>query len=169
MTNRSIFISSDQRILFLMVWQSFRCLLPNSQQAFMCLSLRNGFCLATLQRPDWWSITVMYWWLSFCIRFSHLHKGILDLGDHWAHDYLSDQGFSSPITQFKEQPKRVLVVQNFSEWWRTFSSAEICLYPFPDLCIDRILSYSSKDNSLELMANWHDRCVPFLIVSKQFN
>ena len=44
--NSSIFISSDQRILFLMVWQSFTCLLANSKQAVMCLLLRSGFCLA---------------------------------------------------------------------------------------------------------------------------
>ena len=51
----SIFVSSDQRILFLMVWESFRCILTNSRQAAMSLLLRSGFRLATLPyRPDWW-------------------------------------------------------------------------------------------------------------------
>ena len=51
----SIFVSSDQRILFLMVWKSFRCILANSRRAAMCLLLRSGFRLATLPyRPDWW-------------------------------------------------------------------------------------------------------------------
>ena len=40
--------ASDQRILLLMVWESFRCLLANSKRAVMCLSLRRGFLLATL-------------------------------------------------------------------------------------------------------------------------
>ena len=47
-TNSSILVSSDQRILFLMVWESFRCLLANSKWAVMCLLLRSGFHLPTL-------------------------------------------------------------------------------------------------------------------------
>ena len=43
----SILVSSDQKILFHMVWESFRCLLANSKWAAMCLLLRSGFCLAT--------------------------------------------------------------------------------------------------------------------------
>ena len=51
----SIFVSPDQRILFLMVWESFRCILANSRRAAMCLLLRSGFRVATLSyRPDWW-------------------------------------------------------------------------------------------------------------------
>jgi hypothetical protein len=44
----SVSFSSDQRILFLMVWESFRCLLANTKRAVMCLLLRSGFRLATL-------------------------------------------------------------------------------------------------------------------------
>ena len=36
-------VCSDQRNLFLMVWESFRCLLANPRQAAMCLLLRSGF------------------------------------------------------------------------------------------------------------------------------
>ena len=43
-----VVVSSDQRILFLMVWASDRCLLANSKWAVMCLLLRSGFRLAPL-------------------------------------------------------------------------------------------------------------------------
>uniref|UniRef100_A0A3P8RS76 ribonuclease H n=1 Tax=Amphiprion percula TaxID=161767 RepID=A0A3P8RS76_AMPPE len=44
----SILVSSDQRILFLIVWESFMCFLANSMWAFICLALRRGFRRATL-------------------------------------------------------------------------------------------------------------------------
>ena len=44
--NGSILVSSDERILFLTLWESFRRFFANSQQAFMCLSLRRGFSQA---------------------------------------------------------------------------------------------------------------------------
>ncbi len=44
----SILVSSDQRILFVTILESFRCFLANSMQAFMCLALRRGFRRATL-------------------------------------------------------------------------------------------------------------------------
>ncbi len=40
--------SSDQRILFVTILESFRCFLANSMRAFMCLALRRGFRRATL-------------------------------------------------------------------------------------------------------------------------
>ena len=55
----STLVSSDQRITFLMVWESFRYPLANSKWAVLCLLLR-GFRLATLpSRPDWWSAAEM--------------------------------------------------------------------------------------------------------------
>jgi hypothetical protein len=54
-------------------------------------------------------------------------------------------------------------------------------FPSPDLCLNTILSWSSTDNSFDLMAwflLWHalstlgpyiDRCVPFQIMSNQLN
>lgn len=50
-----ILASSDQRILFLTIWDSFRCRLANSRGAVMCILLRSGFCLAPLPyRPYRW-------------------------------------------------------------------------------------------------------------------
>ncbi len=43
-----ILVSSDQRILFVTILESFRCFLANSMRAFMCLALRRGFRRATL-------------------------------------------------------------------------------------------------------------------------
>ncbi|KAK3571127.1 hypothetical protein QTP86_001921 [Hemibagrus guttatus] len=58
---------------------------------------------------------------------------------------------------------RVLVVPNFFHLRMmeanvligTFNDAEIFLYPSPDLCLDKILSLRSTDNSLEFMAWAH--------------
>lgn len=44
---------SDQKILFLTVWESFY-FFANSSWAFMCLSLRRGFCLATSSIWELW-------------------------------------------------------------------------------------------------------------------
>ena len=54
---------------------------------------------------------------------------------------------------------RVLVVPNFFHlrmmeatlFLRTFNAAEMFCYPSPDLCLDTILSWSSTDNSFNLM------------------
>ena len=159
--------SSDQRILFLMVWESFRCLLANSKRAVMCLLLRSGFRLATTIKA----------WLAECCRdvcpsgrFSHLHRGTLELcqSDHRILGYLPDQWLSPPITQFGRRPAlgRFLVVPNIfhirimeaTVFLVTFNAAEMFWYPFPDLCLETILSRSSKDNYFGLMAwfmLWH--------------
>ena len=42
----SILVSSDQRILFLMVWESFRSLLANSKRRVMCHLLAGSWCWA---------------------------------------------------------------------------------------------------------------------------
>jgi len=49
------FVSSDQKIFFLMLSESFKCCLANSKRVVICL-----FHLATLpSRPEWWSAAVM--------------------------------------------------------------------------------------------------------------
>ena len=59
--NCSTLVSSDQIILFLTVSVSFRCrFFANPKRAFMSLSLRRGFCLASLpESPNQWSVAVM--------------------------------------------------------------------------------------------------------------
>ena len=62
----------------------------------------------------------------------------------------------------------------------TFKAADIFLYPSPDLFLKTILSWRSTDNSFDflrgLFSDMHstvgpyiDRCVPFQIMSNQFN
>jgi hypothetical protein len=84
---------------------------------------------------------------------------------------------------------RVLVVPNFFQlrmmeatvFLGTFNAADIFWYPSPDLCLDKILSRSSTDNSFTLMA-WFllcnalstvgpyvDRWMLFQIMSNQLN
>ena len=96
--NSSILVSSEQRILLLMV-RVFGCLLANYKWAVMCLLLRSGFRLAT---------NIKAWWgecgRDSCPsgRFSHLHRGTLELcqSDHRILGHLPDQGTSPPIAQF---------------------------------------------------------------------
>jgi hypothetical protein len=79
----SILASSDQIILFLMVWESLRCLLANSKWAVM-------FLLLTVWLPSVHT-TIKAWLVECCRngcpsgRFSHLHRGTLELcqSDHW--------------------------------------------------------------------------------------
>jgi hypothetical protein len=75
-----------------------------------------------------------------------------------------------------------LVVPNVFHLWMmevtvffgTFNAADIFCYPSPDLGLQTILSLISTDNSFDLMALfllWQagSSCVPFLIMSNQFN
>ena len=95
----SILVSSDQRILFLIVLESLRFPLANSKGAVMYLLLRSGFHLAT---------TINAWLLECCRygcpsgRFSHLHRGTLEhcQGDHRVLGHLPDHGPSPLIVQF---------------------------------------------------------------------
>ena len=85
--------------------------------------------------------------------------------------------------------ERVLVVPSFfhlrmeeaTMFLGTFNAVKMFWYPSPDLCLDTILSRSSKNNSFDPMAwflLWHalstvgpyiDRCVPFQVMSNQLN
>ena len=63
----------------------------------------------------------------------------------------------------------------------TFNATEVFWYPYPNLCLDTILSRRSTDNSFDLTACfllWHalstvgpyiDRCGAFQIMSNQLN
>ena len=117
----SILVSSDQRILFLMVWDSFRCLLANSQAGchlpFTDKWLPSGHSTiifgGVLQR-------LLYFW-----KVSHLCKGTLELcqSDHRVFGHLPDQNPSPQFLSLAEWPAlgRVLVVPNFFHLIRMFS------------------------------------------------
>ena len=85
----SLFVSSDQRILFLMVWESIRCIL-----AAMCLLLRSGY----RHTPPSGHSTIQAWLVDCCRdgcpsgRFSSLHRGTLELwqSDHRVLGHLPD-------------------------------------------------------------------------------
>ena len=92
--NGSILVLSDQRILFLTVWDSFRCFFANSKWGFMCFT--EGRLLS--------EHSVLQWWISLWY-FPHLH-GVLG--------HLSYQGPSPPIAQFAQAASfGYLVVPNF--------------------------------------------------------
>ncbi len=62
--------SSDQRILFLTVWGSFRCFFVNSKCVFMCLHWGEDWVWSQQHKAQIGG--VLQWCLSFC-SFSHLH------------------------------------------------------------------------------------------------
>ncbi len=96
----SILVSSDQRILFVTILESFRCFLANSMRAFMCLALRRGFRQGHSAIKPRLVEGCSDGWLS--TTFSHLPNASLELShsDLWVLLYLSHQGSSPPIAQF---------------------------------------------------------------------
>ena len=159
MPKSSIFVSLDQRILFLMVWESFRCILANCRRAAMCLLLRSGFHLATLPYwPDCWIAAEMV---------VLLEGSPLSTKERWSYDRVTIGFLVTSLTKallprslsLDGRPAlgRVLVVLNFFHLRMmevtlligTFKAAEIFLYPSPDLFLKTILSRRSTDNSFE--------------------
>jgi hypothetical protein len=175
---RPILVSSHQRILFLIVWESFRCILANSKQAVMCFLLRSGF-------------------LSGHSTIKGLIGGVLQRWENLPEGQPSPQrsyvrvtiGF--PIAQFgwvassrKSLGGSKLFPFKNDGGHSVLGDLQCCrtfLVPFPDLYLGTILSWSSTDNSFNLMTwflLWHalsivgpsvDRCVPFQIMSNQWN
>ena len=171
----SILVSSDQGILFLMVWESFSKLQAGCRVPFT---------------KEWLSSchsTIKAWLVEYCRdycpsgRFSDLHRGTLELcqSGHWVLGYLPDQGPSPPIAQFgraassRRGPYFIhLRRMGAAVFLGFFNAAHIFCYPSPDHYLDPILSWSSTDNSFDHMAwflLWHavstvwpyiDRCVP---------
>jgi hypothetical protein len=91
----SILVSSDQRILFLMVWQSLGAFWQSTSM------LSSAF---------YWGLASVCQLYHKCLiggvgchsgRFSHLHRGTLELcqSDHQVLVHLPDQGLSPPIAQ----------------------------------------------------------------------
>ena len=167
----SILVSSDQRILFPMVWESLGAFWQTS----------SGLTCA------------FYWgWLFFRkVLPSPQRNSELCQSDHRVLGHNPDQGSFPPIGQFGQvvssrkslgDSKLLhLRVMEATVFLGIFNSADSFWYPSPDLCLDTILSRSSMDNSFDLMAwflPWHalstvgphiDRCVPFQIMSNQLN
>ena len=97
-------------------------------------------------------------------RFSHLHRETLERcqSDHWVLGHLPDQGPSPPNAQFGRAASsrkslggsKLLPIENGGghcvlgnlQYYRNVWN------PSPDLCLDTILSRSSMDNYLNLMA-----------------
>jgi hypothetical protein len=126
--------------------------------------------------------------------FSHIYRGTLELChcDHWVLGQLPDQGPSPLISQFGRATRSRTSLGGFKllpfkngRGHCVFVDCQCCrnvLVPLsPDLCPDKIMSQSSKDNSFDLMAwflLWYtlstggayiDRCVPFQIMSNHLN
>ena len=129
--NNSILLSSDQRILFLMVWESFTYLLANSKWV-------GRF-------PHLHRIT-----LELC---QSDHRVLGHLLDQDLSPPFAQFGGVLGVPNFFH-----LRMMEATVSLGTFNAADIFWYPSPDLCIDTILSRSSADNSFVLMAwflLWH--------------
>ena len=148
----SILVSSDQRILFFIVSESFRCLFANTKQAV-------GSPIEEL----WSSVRVN---IGFLV--TSLTKALLP---RWLSSRMSLGG--SKLLHIRMMEATVFL--------GIFNAAELFWYSSPYLCLKTILSLSSTDNSFDLMAwflLWHalstvgpyiDRCVAFQMMSNQFN
>jgi hypothetical protein len=160
----SILVSSDHRILFLMVceslgtfWQTpsgLSCAFYWGVVSF-CPLYHKGLIGGVLQR----------WCLSG--KFSHLHRGTLELCQWFLVTSLK-KALLPRLLSLAGQPALgwVLVVPNFfhlrmiegTVFLGTFHATDMYWYPSPVLCLDTILSRGSTDNSFDLMAwflHWH--------------
>jgi hypothetical protein len=168
--------SSDQRILFRIVWESIGAFWQTPSRlscafywgvASVWPLYHKGLISGVLQR-----------WLSFWKVLPSPQSNSRALSECP----------SPPIAQFGRaaSSQRFLVVPNFfhlrmmeaTVFLGTFNAAEMFWYPSPDLWLDTTLFQSSTDNSFDLMAwilLWHalstyiDRSVTFQIMSNQFN
>jgi hypothetical protein len=123
-------------------------------------------------------------------RFSHLHRGTLELcqSDDWFLVTSLTKALLSLLLSLAGRPAlgRVLVVPNFfhlrmmeaTVFLGTFNAADICWYPFPNVCLYTTLFQSSNGQfpsphglvfALLAMVPYIDRCVPFQIMSNQLN
>ena len=90
------------------------------------------------------------------------HISTEELWSHRVLGHLPDQGPSPPIAQVGRVASsrkslggsKLLPFKNDRHHYvlGTFNAADMSWYPSPDLCIDRILSGTSPDNSFNLMA-----------------
>jgi hypothetical protein len=114
--------------------------------------------------------TIKAWLMKCCRdgcpsgRFYHLHRGTLEF--HRVLGHLPDQGPSPPIAQFGRTSSSRLSLSGSKQIWTmieatvflgTFNAADIFWYPSPDRCLNKILSLSSTDSSVNLMV-WFLTC-----------
>ena len=178
-SNSSILVSSDQRILFRMVCESFWQTPSLLSCAFywgvasVWPLYHKGLIDGVLQRCLSW-------------KFFHLNRGNVKLCqiDHRIIGHLPDQGPSPPTALFGRVASSrkclggsKLLPFQIDGGHCILGDLQCCRHfwnPSPDLCLDTVLSRSSTDNSFGLMAwflLWHamstvgaylDRCVTFL-------
>ena len=133
----SILVSSDQRILFFMVWESLGAFWQ-SPSGLSC-SFYWGVAFTWPLYHKGLIGGVLQSWLSF---WKVLHRGTLELykSDHWVHGHLPKPSLLSLAGWLALG--RVLVVPNFfnlrmmeaTVFLGTFNAAEMFWSPSPDLC-----------------------------------
>ena len=146
--NNSILVSSDQRILFLMVWESLGAFCQTPSGLSCEEWLQSGYS------------TIKAWLLECCRdgfpsgRFSHLHRWTLELfqSDHQVLGHLPDQGVSPPIAQ---EGSKLLPLMEATVFLGTFNAVYIyMLYLFgtlPHFCASaQSCLGQSKSNQLNL-------------------
>ena len=186
--NISIFVSSDQRILFFMVLESLGAFWQTPSGLSCDFYWVASFWPLYHKGLIWWSaaemvvllegspISTVELWSSVKVTIGYLVTSL-------------SKAFLPRLLSLAGRPAlgRFLAVSNFihlrmmeaTVFLGTFNAAEMFLYPFPDLCPDTILSRGSTNNSFNLMAwflLWHalstvghyiDRCVSFQMLSNQ--
>ena len=179
----SILVSSNQRILFLMVWESFRCLLANSKLTVMCLFYEEWL-------PSGHS-TIKAWSVEDAEKVVLLECSPISTEELWSSVRVTIGFLVNSLTKAllpgllslagRPDLGRVLAVPNFlhlrmmeaTVFLGTFNAAEMFWYPSPNLCLDTILFLSSTDNYFDLVVfDWQalstvgpyiDKCLPHVL------
>ncbi len=178
----SILVSSDQRILFVTILESFRCFLANSVRVFMCLALRRGFVGPLCHKAP--TGGGLQWWLTF-YNFLPSPECISGAQPQWS------LGSSPPIAQFGRtassrkgsgRPKR-LPFKNYGghcalrnlkcsrNCFVTLARSVPCHNSVSELFRQFLWPHDSHLlwHALWAVRSYIDRCVAFLIKSNQYN
>ncbi len=178
----SILVSSDQRILFVTILESFRCFLANSVRVFMCLALRRGFAGPLCHKAP--TGGGLQWWLTF-YNFLPSPECISGAQPQWS------LGSSPPIAQFGRtassrkgsgRPKRLpfkdygghCALRNLKcsrIFFVTLARSVPCHNSVSELFRQFLWPHDSHLlwHALWAVRSYIDRCVAFLIKSNQYN
>jgi hypothetical protein len=162
--NNLIFVSSDQRILLLMVWEHLGAIWQTPSR----LSCAVYWGVASV-----WQLYRKAWLVECCKdgcpfgRFFHLHRGTLELcqSDHQVLGHLNDQGPSLWLLSLARRPalgsSKLLPFKHYGcPCVLEDLQCRLFFLPFPRLLLWHALS---------TVGPYIDRCVPFQIMSNQLN
>ncbi len=162
-----ILVSSDQRILFVTILESFRCFLANSMRAFVCLALREA--------------SVVQWWLTF-YNFLPSPECISGAQPQCSSPPIAQFGRTASSRKGSGRPKRLpfkdygghCALRNLKcsrNCFVTLARSVPCHNSVSELFRQFLWSHDSHLlwHALWAVRSYIDRCAAFLIKSNQYN